>query len=254
MESIEIDTLDTKLPTLTDNYKLAKTSDLISKVRSLGFNVDKFIALKTRKIERRGYQKHRVLFSSDLLATEHSKDGKLQLLMTNSHDGSSSVVFQLGFFRFICSNGLVAGQMVGKPIRVRHIGKDFDENLEQAVIQIASRAKLLDEAITKLKNVKLSDEQVRELEIKATQIRYQDKKILDVQFPVRRSEDKGNGLFEVYNRVQEGLTRGGARVTIDNDFTGKVENKAIRKINSFVNDDAINTQLFDLAMSYSLAS
>lgn len=254
MESITIDTLDSKLPTLTDNYKLAKTSELINKVRSLGFNVDKFVALKTRKVERRGYQKHRVLFSSDALATEHNKEGKLQLLMTNSHDGSSSVVFQLGFFRFICSNGLVAGQMVGEPIRVRHIGKEFDEKLEHAVIEVAARAKLLDEAITKLKNVRLSDEQIRELEIKAAQIRYQDKKILDVQFPVRRSEDQGNGLFEVYNRVQEGLTRGGARLTMVNDLTGKVENKAIRKINSFVNDDVINTQLFDLAMSYSLAA
>jgi hypothetical protein len=254
MESITIDTLDTKLPTLTDNYKLAKTSTLIDKVRSLGFNVDKFIALKTRKIERRGYQKHRVLFSSEALSTEHKSEGKLQLLMTNSHDGSSSVVFQLGFFRFICSNGLVAGQMVGEPIRVRHIGKDFDDKLEQAVIQVVARAKLLDEAINKLKNVKLTNEQVKELELKATQIRYQDKEIVDVQFPIRRVEDQGNGLFEVYNRIQEGLTRGGARLTVVNNLTKKVENKAIRKINSFVNDDAINTQLFDLAMSYSLAS
>lgn len=254
MESISIDTLDTKLPTLTDNYKLAKTSTLIDKVRSLGFNVDKFVALKTRKIERRGYQKHRVLFSSDALATEHNTEGKIQLLMTNSHDGSSSVVFQLGFFRFICSNGLVAGQMISQPIRVRHIGKDFDEKLEKAVIEITARAKLLDEAIRKLKNVKLSADQVRELELKATQIRYKENKIVDVTFPVRRLQDEGNGLFEVYNRIQEGLTQGGARVTLINSNTNKVENKAIRKIRSFVNDDSINSELFDLAMSYSLAS
>lgn len=254
MESITIDTLDTKLPTLTENYKLAKTGSLVDKVRSLGFTVDKFVALKTRKAERKGYQKHRVLFSSEALATEHKSEGKIQLLMTNSHDGSSSVVFQLGFFRYICSNGLVAGQMVGEPIRVRHIGKDFDEKLERAVIEIAARAKLLDEAISKLKNVRLSNEQVKELEIKAAQIRYADSKIVDVEFPLRRSQDQGTGLFEVFNRIQEGLTQGGARVTIINKETNKVENKAIRKIRSFVNDDVINTQLFDLAMSYSLAS
>jgi hypothetical protein len=254
MESISIDTLDTKLPTLTNNYKLAKTGDLVNKVRSLGFNVDKFIALKTRKVERKGYQKHRVLFSSDSLSTEHKSEGKLQLLMTNSHDGSSSVIFQLGFFRYICSNGLVAGQMVGEPIRVRHIGRDFDEKLERAVIEVAARAKLLDEAITKLKSVKLTSDQVRDLELKAAQIRYKEHNVVDVTFPVRRIEDKGEGLFEVYNRIQEGLTQGGARVTMLNKLTNKVENKAIRKIRSFVNDDLINTQLFDLAMSFSLAA
>jgi hypothetical protein len=254
MESITIDTLDTKLPTLTDNYKLAKTGTLIDKVRSLGFTVDRFVALKTRKVERRGYQKHRVLFSSDALATEHSKEGKIQLLMTNSHDGSSSVTFQLGFFRFICSNGLVAGQMVGEPIRVRHIGKDFDDKLEKAVVEIAARAKLLDEAITKLKNVRLTKEQVKELELKAAQIRYKDNKVVDVEFPLRRTEDQGDGLFEVYNRIQEGLTQGGARVKLLNVETNKVEDKAIRKLRSFVNDDVINSQLFDLAVSYSLAA
>lgn len=254
METISIDTLDTKLPTLTDNYKLAKTSELVNKVKSLGFNVDKFVALKTRKIERQGYQKHRVLFSSDALATEHRSEGKLQLLMTNSHDGSSSVVFQLGFFRYVCSNGLVSGKSVGEPIRVRHIGKDFDEKLEKAVIEIAARAKALDEAITKLKNVKLTRQQVKELELKAAQIRFEDAKIVDVEFPLRRNEDVGDGLFEVYNRIQEGLTQGGARITLLNNETKKLENKAIRKIRSFVSDDVINSQLFDLAMSYSTAA
>jgi hypothetical protein len=254
METVSIDTLDSKLPTLTDNYKLAKTGDLINKVKALGFTVDKFVALKTRKIERRGYQKHRVLFSSESLATEHNKEGKLQLLMTNSHDGSSSVVFQLGFFRYICSNGLVAGQMVGEPIRVRHIGKNFDEKLEQAVIEVAARAKLLDEAINKLKSISLLPEQIKSFELQAAQIRYVDKKVIDVDFPVRRNEDTGNGLFEVFNRIQEGLTQGGARVTLLNSESNKIENKAIRRIRSFVNDDAINTQLFDLAMSFSLAA
>lgn len=254
MESITIDTLDQKLPTLTEGYKLAKTSNLIDKVRSLGFTVDKFVALKTRKAERRGYQKHRVLFSSNLLATEHSNEGKIQLLMTNSHDGTSSVVFQLGFFRYICKNGLVSGKMVGEPIRVKHIGKNFDEKLEQAVVQITAKARILDEAITKLKSVKLTDAQVRELELKAVSLRYEDQKVVNVDFPLRRVQDNGNGLFEVYNRVQEGLTQGGARVTLVNSETNKEENKAIRKIRSFVSDDTINSQLFDLAMSYSLAS
>lgn len=248
MEQTTIDTLDAKLPTLGENYKLAKTSELINKVVSLGYTVDKFVALKTKKIERKGYQKHRVLFSSGLLKTQHSDEGRLQILMTNSHDGTSSVVFQLGFFRFICSNGLVAGDSIGEPIRVRHIGKGFEDNLERAIIEIASRAKQLDDAISKLKSVSLTSQAVKEFELKATKLRYNDRKIIDVQFPTLRNADSGNGLFEVFNRVQEGLTRGTGRVTFENEIN-KLENKKIRQLKSFAKDSELNTKLFDLALS-----
>jgi len=249
MNAITIDTLDTKLPTLTDNYKVAKTSNLIDKIRSLGFNVEKFVALKTRKVERRGYQKHRVLFTSDLLSTRHSNEGRLQLLMTNSHDGSSSVTFQLGFFRFICSNGLVAGDSIVEPIRIRHIGKDFDEKLERAVIEIVAKAKQIDEALDKLKSVSLTDDAIREFQIKSAQLRYKDKNIIQVDIPTLRQEDKGNGLFEVFNRTQEGLTRGVGRVLFLGE-NNKQEDKKIRKITSFVNDSELNNELFNLALSY----
>lgn len=242
METVTIDTLDQKLPTLKDKYKLVKTSELIEKVKSLGYEVEKFTALKTRKAERKGYQKHRVLFTSKALQTEHSSEGRLQLLMTNSHDGTSSVIFQLGFFRFICSNGLVAGDLVGEPIRVRHSGK-IEEKIEHAIAALAERAKVLDEAITKLKTRKLTTEQIKQFELEAAKLRFDN--VIEASFPLRRIEDEGNCLFEVFNRVQEGLTKGGARIkTLD----GK--DKAIRKLSSFVSDTEVNSKLFDLALQY----
>jgi hypothetical protein len=243
MDIITIDTLDQKLPTLKDKYKLVKSSDLIDKIIGLGYTVDSFTALKTKKIERRGYQKHRVLFSSkELLTTSFKDEGKLQLLMTNSHDGTSSVTFQLGFFRYICANGLVAGQLVGEPIRVRHIG-NIDKNIEEAVERIVARANVLDEALGKLKSKTLNNDELNKFELEASKLRFDN--VIKAEFPLLRNEDNGNGLFEVFNRVQEGLIKGGAIITND-----KGQTRRARRLTSFVRDNDVNSRLFDLALSF----
>lgn len=243
MDIITIDTLDQKMPTLTDNYKLVKTGDIVDKVISLGYNVEKFVALKTKKVERRGYQKHRVLFTSNDLTTALADQGKLQLLMTNSHDGTSSVTFQIGFFRYICANGLVAGDFIGEPVRVRHIG-NIEDKIEEAIKIVAERANKLDEAMLKLQSVKLTFERIKEFELRAAQLRYDN--VIDAVFPLHRPEDNGQVLFEVFNRVQEGLTKGlGAKITDEN---GKV--KSIRQLRSFMSDSEVNSKLFDLALEF----
>jgi len=155
MTTSEINTLDQKLPTLSDKYKLAKTSDIVKRIEGLGFTMNKFVALKTRKKERQGYQKHRAIFTNPLLLKETS-DGIPQLLLTNSHDGSSSVVLQLGFFRYVCANGLVVGSNIIEPVRVRHSGNDFEQRLVAAIDDIVAQAEKLTKSIEKMKSTKLT--------------------------------------------------------------------------------------------------
>ena len=244
MESTTIDTLDQKLPTLSNKYNLVKTSGLIQQVESLGFKMERFVALKTRKIERRGYQKHRVIFSSPLM--KETSDGVPQLLLTNSHDGSSSVILQLGFFRFVCSNGLVVGSNIVAPIRVRHSGNNFDEKLTIAINTIVAQAQKLSESIERLKSKTLNGAEIREFQREALQNRLgADIKIEDFYLPVHREEDKAQDLFTVMNVVQENLIRGGARVTILEGETQK--NKAVRRINSMVGQMELNNMLWNLA-------
>lgn len=244
MESTTIDTLDQKLPTLSNKYNLVKTSGLIQQVESLGFKMERFVALKTRKIERRGYQKHRVIFSSPLM--RETSDGVPQLLLTNSHDGSSSVILQLGFFRFVCSNGLVVGSNIVAPIRVRHSGNNFEEKLTIAINTIVAQAQKLSESIERLKSKTLTSAEIREFQREALQNRLgADIKIEDFYLPVHREEDKAQDLFTVMNVVQENLIRGGARVTVVEGETQK--NKAVRRINSMIGQMELNNMLWNLA-------
>lgn len=242
--TIEINTLDQKFYTLTDKYKLAKTSDMIATIEGLGYKMENFVALKVRKKERQGFQKHRVIFTSPLLKA--TNDGVPQLLLTNSHDGTSSVVLQLGFFRFICSNGLVVGSNLIEPIRVRHSGNDFDQRLIIAINTIVAQAEKLTSSIDKMKQVKLSDAEIKEFQRQALQTRLgDDVKIESFTVPVQRAEDQNNDLFTVMNVVQEALIRGGARVLVEQD--GKRKDKAIRRVNGLVTQTEINTMLWNLA-------
>lgn len=239
----EIATLDQKFHTLTDKYKLAKTSEMVKTIEGLGYKMDKFVALKVRKKERQGFQKHRVIFTSPNLKA--TADGIPQLLLTNSHDGTSSVILQLGFFRFICSNGLVVGNNIIEPVRVRHSGNDFDQRLIVAINHIVAQASKLTESIDKMKSTVLTQAEIIAFQREALQKRLGDAKIESFSMPVHRKEDEATDLFTVMNVVQENLIRGGARVLVEQD--GKRKDKAVRRVNSLIAQTEINTMLWDLA-------
>lgn len=240
----EIATLDQKFHTLTDKYKLAKTSEMVKTIEGLGYKMEKFVALKVRKKERQGFQKHRVIFTSPNLKA--TADGVPQLLLTNSHDGTSSVILQLGFFRFICSNGLVVGDNLIQPVRVRHSGNDFDQRLIVAINHIVAQASKLTESIDKMKSTVLTQAEIITFQREALQNRLGNDSIIhSFSMPVHREEDKATDLFTVMNVVQENLIRGGARVLVEQD--GKRKDKAVRRVNSLIAQTEINTMLWDLA-------
>ena len=245
----EINTLDQKFHTLTDKYKLVKTSDLIDKLQAQGFKLDKFVANRVRNKAKIGYQKHRAIFSHPELL-KSTGDGNPQLLLTNSHDGTSAVVLQLGFFRMVCANGLVIGKSIGEPIRLRHSGKFIYDELDKAVEKIVAQVKTMNEAIDKLKAKVLSEGEIASFQKQALDLRMASNvEVLDSKFNVNRPEDAKPDLFTVFNVIQENLVRGGARVIVKELATSQVKQKTLRKITSIQAETEINTKLWDMAMA-----
>ncbi|MDN2056622.1 DUF945 domain-containing protein, partial [Escherichia coli] len=54
-----------------------------------------------------------------------------EIILLNSHDGSSSYQMLPGYFRAICTNGLVCGQSLGE-LRVPHRGNVVEKVIEGA--------------------------------------------------------------------------------------------------------------------------
>lgn len=236
-----------KLETLSGKYQAVKSSQLVNLLENKGFSLDNVVKIKTRKKEREGKQKHRMIFSNfELLATDH-RDGKIQLLVTNSYDGSSSVQFQIGFFRYICSNGLVAGTTFST-IRIKHIGQDLEKKIDQAIVEIAAQAQKLNTLILRMKSIQLNVKTINELENEAARIRVpldKQENVVAIDSWIMRDEDKANDLFTVYNRVQETLIRGTGKITLK---TGENESKTVklRALKGLDRQIEVNQKLFDL--------
>jgi len=238
---MNITTLDTKHTSRSERYKVVPTKEIAAKFKELGFVVDNYQEARVRKdLTRLGHQKHLVRLSHpELLATDHS-DVKLQLLVTNSHDGSSSFKMQLGFFRFVCSNGLIVGETF-ETIRLRHSGTILEE-IDGAIERMVAQTKKLDASITSLKQKKLDESSVRSFIEEAVKLRG----VSHVNITPRREEDADfSNLFQLYNAVQETLVNGGSEYT---NALGR--RRVMRSVSNINKLTEINEQLFDLAMRY----
>ncbi len=87
-----------------------------------------FFACQTRVRDpgRRGYTKHMLRLRRD---GEINGQHVPEIILLNSHDGTSSYQMLPGYFRFVCQNGCVCGESLGE-VRVPHRGIVVDRVIE----------------------------------------------------------------------------------------------------------------------------
>jgi len=234
----------------SDKYSHIPTDKVINDMATLGWNVVDAKEVKARK--NVGFQKHLVVFRNPDVVI-NGKDGDVvypQILLTNSHDGKNSFSFMAGLFRMICENGLVISTKQFEAMKIRHMGYDF-ETLQNVINDTISRLDLTVESMNKMKQIKLSEEQTLDFAKKLLETRVagsdnaiDDNSIGDV-LVAQRNEDIGNGLWEVFNRVQENIVEGNFQYLTR---TGK--RRYARPIKNFRQDMRINADLYETALTY----
>ena len=112
----------------SERYTYIPTITLLNKLREEGFQPYFACQSKVRNDDKRGHTKHMVR-----LRREGNNQGKEvpEIILLNSHDGSSSYQMIPGIFRFVCTNGLVCGDSFGE-IRVPHKGDVVGQVIEGA--------------------------------------------------------------------------------------------------------------------------
>ncbi|RHW53923.1 DUF945 domain-containing protein, partial [Cronobacter sakazakii] len=112
----------------SNRYTYIPTITLLDKLREEGF--EPFFACQTRvrNADKREFTKHmlRLRRRDRITGTEVP-----EIILLNSHDGSSSYQMIPGMFRFVCQNGMVCGQTFGD-IRVHHKGDIVSQVIEGA--------------------------------------------------------------------------------------------------------------------------
>lgn len=192
-------------------YTYIPTIEVLNGLRKEGFSPFHACQTRTRDDGKADHTKHmlRLRHASAIGAAEAS-----EVILLNSHDGSSSYQMMSGYFRFVCANGLVCGS-VQSDIRVRHSGNIVDNVIEGAT-RILEDFELVDGQKDSMKALTLNKGEQSVFANAALALKYETDiapaPITESQLlEPKRMADRADDLWTTLNRVQENLVRGGLR-------------------------------------------
>ena len=193
-----------------ERYAFIPTIDVLNGLRSEGFQPFEVRQTKVRDVGRREHTKHMVrLRHANAL---HAVGNEVpEIILINSHDGSSSYQLLSGIFRMVCSNGLIAGD-VHNDVRVRHTGNVVNDVIEGS-FEVLQNLQQVTGSIDAMRAVDLTEAEQRLLATSAIELRWGDQSPIKPQQLIvpRRYEDNKSDLWTTFNRIQENLVKGGMR-------------------------------------------
>ena len=194
----------------SQRYAYIPTATVLTELRKEGFQPFMVTQTRTRHEDRRDFTKHmiRLRHASQINARGEANE----IILLNSHDGTSSYQMLAGMFRFVCSNGLVCGDTVAD-VRVPHKGDVAGQVIEGAYQVLHGFDRAL-ESRESMQAITLDEGEADVFARAALSLKYDDP---DKPAPItesqilmpRRFDDRRPDLWSVFNRTQENLTKGG---------------------------------------------
>jgi hypothetical protein len=218
-----------------------QTVDVIENLQNQGWKINGVC-------EQRGHNRK---ISSHYIKLEHpdftmyhnngKTEGLANIYITNSCNGKSPLNLDFGMRRLVCSNGLIR--------RDSYMERSFKHNEQSlrripiALQDINKHAQRILTEFNKLKHKELTPQEMMTLASKAAKLRFDDDTIHATQLlQSYRSEDEGNTLWNVYNRIQENLIK--SNLLVDKD------GRLISGVSNVKEDMLINTKLVELVEEF----
>ncbi|HPQ26588.1 MAG: DUF945 domain-containing protein [Chromatiaceae bacterium] len=199
---------------VTDRYGFVPTIDLVEAIEQEGWFPVTVRQSRVRDETRHGFQRHMLRFRQE--QPTQVGDSVTELVLLNSHDGSSSFQLDLGLFRLVCSNGMVTPIGKAGGMRFRH-GREVVNSVIEGVYDLVDETPQLAERVDRFSGLTLDAGEQDLYARTALALRYGDdwQQRSPVQpqalLGARRTADAGDSLWLTMNRVQENLVRGGLR-------------------------------------------
>ncbi len=236
---------------VSDKYAFVPTYKLLDTFRDSGFYPIKAGESKVRDEANDGYQKHIIQFRSlENLLRPNAKDEYEDIVLTNSHNRTSSFIVDLAVFRIVCSNMLVVPSKSFVHTSIVHVGFT-EQKVKNAIKEVTSYMPKIKEEVAKFKSIYLTSAEEQMLANAAIDIRFDTNTHYieaDELLKVNYEEDKTSTLWSAYNRIQEAMIRGG--VKMKNLVTGKnFTSKAINGIDATIK---FNKELFEIVQNVAL--
>ena len=225
-------------------YTYVPTIDVLDGLRAEGFFPVAASQSNTRDASRREFTKHMLRLRRSTGPAVVGEEIP-EIILINSHDGSSAYKMMAGMFRFVCSNGMVVASSTVDEISVPHKGDVVGQVIEGA-FRVVKEFGRVENAAQEMKAIALSDVEQHAFAGAALVAKYGEQ----AGYPIgthqvltpRRYDDKGTDLWRVFNRTQEALIRGGLRSRTTNGRNSRT--REVRGISENVN---LNRALWTLA-------
>lgn len=224
-----------------ERYAFIPTSQVLDGLRAEGFQPFEVRQTNVRDASKRSHTKHMVrLRHADAIG---SKEETAEIILLNSHDGTSAYKLLAGWFRMVCSNGLIAGDFIND-VSVRHTGNVVN-NVIEGSYQVLRNIQHSAERIDAYKSIILSPTEAVQFAETALALRWdaEEAPVIGSQLlRLNRYEDRESNLWTVFNRVQENLIQGGLRGRNANGR--RTTTRAVRGVSE---DVRLNRALWTLA-------
>ena len=192
----------------SDRYTYIPTGEVLGALRKEGFQPFMVCQTRVRDTGKREHTKHmlRLRHAAQINGAEAN-----EIVLLNSHDGTSSYQMLAGMFRFVCSNGLVCGDTVAD-VRVPHKG-DVAGHVIEGAYEVLHGFDRAQESRDAMRAITLDAGESEVFARAALALKYDEDKpapITESQILMpRRHDDDRRDLWSVFNRTQENLTKGG---------------------------------------------
>lgn len=234
----------------SEKYRFFPTIAVVDGLIKEGFQPVYAGQSRSRDESNREYTRHVLRFRHEAFLTEGLQRGQEipEIVLLNSHNGSSSYQIDLGLFRIVCANGLIVSSGNFDGLRVRHSGDaDVVNQVIEGSFKIIEDAPKLIAQVDQFKNTILDREQQRifaetALAIRETALDVQPSKLLQARRREDASESQNRDLWRTFNVVQENLIRGGVA-----GITKKNKIMRMRGVKSVDKDTQLNRALWQMA-------
>jgi uncharacterized protein DUF932 len=226
------------------SYKFIPTIDVVDALRNEGFLPVFAAESRTRSEDKRGFAKHLIRFRQHDGFTTVG-EVKPEIVLVNSHDGTSSYQLSAGLYRLVCSNGMIVSDSQVDAIRVRHSG-DVVNNVIEGTYKIVTETPKAIEHMEAMRDLSLSPEEQYIFAKAARGLRWDEEAVQVTSEELlrpRRSADQGNSLWKTFNVLQEKILKGG--VTVRNLETRNTQRA--REVKSVTENVRLNKALWTLA-------
>lgn len=222
---------------VSEQYTHISTMEVLKALDKEGWLITGGSQQRVRRKTREGFQKHMIMLrhKDNFLG---KSDEVPEIVLINSHDGSTAYNLLGGLFRFICANGMIVPNNLMQEQHIIHKGDIINNVIEGVYTVIEELPKML-ENIDLQKSVVLDEDDRWWFADQALRLRWEDPKITPEEIlKPQRNEDLEPTLWNTFNILQENIVYGGIK---------HFNSRRTRPLNSIDNIVSVNKGLWELS-------